>query len=189
MSLHQDQALVDYLADRLVSWVNAFRRIYLHSVWVRSEIRSLIKGCTTYKNYPDDLYAKPGDMIANRSALQKWGAWINAFGAQEYKRPLFLACSADLADSTMISGFAKPYGDFEGYGVYERPGTPEGVLLPQEITEFANAGILAGAATVNFAPDPVTDFDGFWGAFSTYGSFSYLKYGMLAFIQPVGTGL
>jgi transketolase len=67
---------------------------------------------------------------------------------------------------------------FEGYGWYERYGTPEGVLLPQEITEFANAGILAGMATVNFAPDPEEAFDGFWGACSTYGSFSYLKYGM-----------
>ncbi|MDF1515398.1 MAG: transketolase, partial [Anaerolineae bacterium] len=110
---------------------------------------------------------------------QKWGAWVNAFGAQKYKRPLFLVCSADLADSTMISGFAKSYGEFAGYGVYERPGTPEGVLLPQEITEFTNAGLLAGVATVNFAADPVHTFDGFWSAFSTYGSFSYLKYGML----------
>ena len=32
-------------------------------------------------------------------------------------------------------------------------------------------------ASVNFAADPVSDFDGFWGACSTYGSFSYLKYG------------
>ena len=51
------------------------------------------------------------------------------------------------------------------------------MLLPQEITEFANAGILAGMATVNFASDPEQEFDGFWGACSTYGSFSYLKYG------------
>jgi len=67
---------------------------------------------------------------------------------------------------------------FEGYGWYERYGTEEGVLLPQEITEFANAGIMAGLATVNLAPDPESAFDGFWGACSTYGSFSYLKYGM-----------
>jgi transketolase len=39
--------------------------------------------------------------------------------------------------------------------------------------------MMAGLATVNFAPDPFTDFDGFWGACSTYGSFSYLKYGPL----------
>jgi transketolase len=50
-------------------------------------------------------------------------------------------------------------------------------LLPQEITEFTNAGIMAGLATVNLADDPMTSFNGFWGACSTYGSFSYLKYG------------
>ncbi len=104
---------------------------------------------------------------------------MNAFGAQEYGQPLFIACSADLADSTNVSGFAKGYGDFEGYGWYERYGTQEGVLLPQEITEFANAGILAGMASVNLAPDPEDTFVGFWGAASTYGSFSYLKYGMM----------
>ena len=177
--LHQDQALIDYLADRLVELgervpdsIPAFNLGKVGNPFTDERLYD-------YKNYPEDLFAKPGDLVANRSGLQKWGAWVNAFGAREYQRPLVLACSADLADSTMISGFAKPYGDFEGYGVYERPGTPEGVLLPQEITEFANSGILAGAATVNFAPDPVADFDGFWGAFSTYGSFSYLKYGML----------
>jgi transketolase len=52
------------------------------------------------------------------------------------------------------------------------------VLLPQEITEFANAGLMVGMASVNFAPDPEQEFQGFWGACSTYGSFSYLKYGM-----------
>jgi len=54
----------------------------------------------------------------------------------------------------------------------------DGALLPQEITEFANAGILSGMATVNLSEDPENHFDGFWGACSTYGSFSYLKYGM-----------
>ena len=132
-----------------------------------------------FAHYPADLYVKPGTSIANRAALAKWGAWVNAFGAKEYGRPLFIAASADLADSTNISGFAEGYGDFTGYGWYERYGTPEGVLLPQEITEFANAGILAGMATVNFAEDPEKEFDGFWGACSTYGSFSYLKYGMM----------
>ena len=35
--------------------------------------------------------------------------------------------------------------DLPGYGWYERYGSPEGVLLPQEITEFVNAGIGKGA--------------------------------------------
>ena len=177
--LARDQALVDYLADRLVELGDS----------VPEEIPSFMlgKGGTPwqderlydFRKYPSELYVEPGTSVANRTALSKWGAWANAFGAREYGRPLFLAASADLADSTNLSGFGKGFADFEGYGWYERFGSPDGVLLPQEITEFANAGILAGMATVNLAADPEQEFDGFWGACSTYGSFSYLKYGML----------
>ncbi len=177
--LRQDQALVDYLADTLVALGDS----------VPEEIPTFRLGqrgnpfqderLYDYRNYPAELYAAPGAVVANRTALAKWGAWVNAFGAQEYGQPLFLACSADLAGSTNISGFAESYGDFPGYGWYERYDSPEGVLLPQEITEFANAGIMAGMASVNFALDPEAAFEGFWGACSTYGAFSYLKYGML----------
>jgi transketolase len=176
--LRRDQALVDYLADRLVALGDS----------VPEEIPTFKLGkhgnpfhderLYDFRNYPADLYVKPGTSIANRAALAKWGAWANTLGAKEYDRPLFIAASADLADSTNISGFAKGYGDFKGWGWYERYGTPDGALLPQEITEFANSGMLCGMATVNFAPDPDTEFEGFWGACSTYGSFSYLKYGM-----------
>ena len=177
--LRRDQPLVDYLAERLVELgesvpkeLPTFRLGLKGIPWKDPRLYD-------FRNYPDDLYAKPGAVAANRAALAKWGAWVNAFGQREYGRPLFLACSADLADSTNISGFGKAYGDFPGYGWYERYGSKEGVLLPQEITEFANAGILVGMATVNFADKPEQAFDGFWGACSTYGSFSYLKYGML----------
>ncbi len=64
-----------------------------------------------------------------------------------------------------------------GSGWYQRDTNPDGSLLPTEITEFTNAGMMAGLATVNMAEDPFTSFTGFWGACSTYGSFSYLKYG------------
>ena len=121
--------------------------------------------------------ALAGLINALGDALAKWGAWINAFGAQEYGRPIFIASSADLAASTNISGFAEAFGEFKGYGWYERVGTDEGALLPQEITEFANSGIMAGIAGVNLATNPEEEFDGFWAASSTYGSFSYLLYG------------
>ena len=52
-----------------------------------------------------------------------------------------------------------------------------GTVLPTQITEFGNAGLVVGMATVNMADDPFNDFNGFWGTCSTYGSFSYLKYG------------
>jgi transketolase len=88
-----------------------------------------------------------------------------------------LVDSARSAEATNIAGFGKAWGDFPGYGVYDREHNPTGVVLPQEITEFANAGIMAGLATVNLADDPEREFVGFCGACSTYGSFSYLKYG------------
>jgi transketolase len=179
--LHRDQELVDYLAERLVGLGDR----------VPDEIPGLRLGRAKgkaatpfederlydFRNYPADLYVAPGTLAANRAAFGKWGSWANAFGAREYGRPLFLAASADLSGSTNLSGFAEKYGEFPGYGWYERAGTRDGVLLPQEITEFANAGILIGMTTVNFARDLEHDYDGFWGACSTYGSFSYLKYG------------
>jgi transketolase len=178
-TLRSDQALVDYLADTLVDLGDS----------VPEEMSSLRIGhkgnpfkdqrLYDFRNYPQELYVPSGSSAANRNALAKWGAWVNAFGHKEYDRPIFLACSADLADSTNISGFGKPWDDFEGYGWYERRGGPEGAMLPQGITEFINAGLIIGAATTNLATDLEAEFDGFYGAASTYGSFSYLKYGLM----------
>jgi transketolase len=177
--LHKDQDLIDYLAERLVEIgesvpeeVPGFRLGKQGNPFEDPQLYD-------YENYPQDLFAEPGEKVPNRAALAKWGAWANAFGARKYDRPLFLISSADLAGSTNISGFAKGYGDFDGYGWYERYGTPEGVLLPQEITEFANSGVMAGLATVNLSDKPEEHFDGFWAASSTYGSFSYLMYGLI----------
>ncbi len=175
--IRKDQALVDYLADRLVELGESVPERIAGFKLLDKGNPFADKRLYDVENYPTELFAAPGAKMANRNALAQWGAWVNAFGAKEYGRPLFLACSADLAGSTNVSGFAAGYGDFKGYGWYERVGTKEGVLLPQEITEFANMGILAGAASVNFDANPEDSFNGFWGAASTYGSFSYLKYG------------
>src|SRR3972149_4019763 len=84
-----------------------------------------------------------------------------------------------LAGSSNIAGFAKDFGEMPGWGWYQRDTNPRGALLPQQITEFTNAGLMVGLATVNLASDPMKSFNGFWGACSTYGSFSYPKYGPL----------
>jgi transketolase len=176
--MHEQGALVDYLSDRLVELAAS----------VPDEIEGFRLGgkratifndsrLTDFRAYPASIWAKPGDSQPNRAALAAWGAWINSFARKEYGRPLFLAMSADLAASTNIIGFAKGFEEIEGWGWYHRDKNPEGTLLPQQITEFTNAGIAAGAASVNFATDPRSEFDGFWTACSTYGSFSYLKYG------------
>ena len=123
------------------------------------------------------MWAKPGAKKPNRAALAAWGGWVNAWCQKKYGRPLFIAMSADLADSTNISGFAKGFGDFEGHGWFHRDDNLEGVLLPQGITEFTNSGIATGIASVNFSKTPYDEFNGFYGTCSTYGSFVYLKYG------------
>ncbi len=132
-----------------------------------------------FASYPASMWRKPGDRQPNRAGLASWGAYVNALSKRDFGRPLFIACSADLAESTNIAGFAKSFDDLPGFGWYERDSNPSGALLPTEITEFTNAGMMAGLASVNFAADPFHDWDGFWGACSTYGSFSYLKYGPL----------
>ena len=132
---------------------------------------------TDVEAYPASMWKQPGEKAPNRAALATWGAWVNATARAEYDRPLVIAASADLAESTNIAGFAKDYDGQPGWGWYNRDTNPRGSLLPQEITEFTNAGISVGIATVNMADDPFTAFNGFWAACSTYGSFSYLKYG------------
>jgi transketolase len=175
--LRRDKELVDYIAETLVRLGDS----------VPEEIPGFRLGgptspcndpaITDFRNYPESMWAKPGEKLPNRAALGKWGAWVNAYSRKKHGRPLFIACSADLADSTNISGFAKDFEDIPGYGWYDREKNPEGTLLPQEITEFANSGLVCGLATVNLAKDPYKEFDGFYGACSTYGSFVYLKYG------------
>jgi transketolase len=170
--LRRDDALVDWLSDRLDAiaaavpdGVDGFR-LDGSTAGVFRDPRIL--DATTY---PAAMWKEPGDKAPNRAALAAWGSYVNTLAKHEYGRPLFIAASADLAESTNIAGFA------EGWGWYERDTNPSGALLPMEITEFANAGILGGLATVNMADDPFHAFNGYWGACSTYGSFSYLKYG------------
>jgi len=176
--LRRDQELVDYLADRLVEIAELVPQATPSFELSDSRNPFADERLYDFRHYPSELFAAPGVRIANRAALAKWGAWVNALGRREYDRPLILAASADLAESTNIAGFAKGHGSTPGYGWYERFGLPSGVLLPQGITEFVNAGIMTGVASLNFSKDPYSEFQGFWGTCSTYGSFSYLKYGM-----------
>jgi len=176
--MQNDTELADYLSDRLVELARS----------VPDEVEGFKLGgkqakifddtrLSDYRNYPESIWAKPGEQQPNRAALAAWGSWINSHARREYGRPLVLASSADLAASTNINGFAKGFDDVEPWGWYNRDKNPDGTLLPQQITEFTNAGISVGVASVNLAEDPMRAFDGFWTACSTYGSFSYLKYG------------
>jgi transketolase len=140
---------------------------------------------TQVDQLPDDLFLPAGTKAPNRKGFSTFAAYINTISHEVAGRPLFVACSADLANSTNISGFAKGHGDFDGFGWYHRTTNTGGSLLPQEITEFTNSGLAVGMACVNFSPRPMEEFRGFFGACSTYGSFSYLKYGLMRLFSQV----
>ena len=176
--LRRDDSLVDWLSDRLVEIAGTVPdEVAGFNLGGRGEGLLKDKRLFDFHNYPAEMWKKPGDKQPNRAGLATWGAWVNSFARSEYGRPLFIGASADLAESTNLAGFGKGFGDMEGWGWYERDKNPRGTILPTEITEFTNAGLMAGLATVNMAADPFAEFNGFWGTCSTYGSFSYLKYG------------
>ena len=175
--IRADGALVDYLAETLVSTGDSVPEKLPSFKLDVSKNPLDDPRLWDFENYPKELYAQPGEKKPNRAALETFGSWVNAWCRREYGRPLFIAMSADLADSTNIAGFAKDFGESKGYGWYERDSNPDGALLPQTITEFSNAGITVGIASVNFDGKPFDRFNGFLAACSTYGSFSYLKYG------------
>jgi transketolase len=177
--LRRDEALVEWLSDRLLA-IAATVPEEIPGLRIRPGADPASdRAIFDFEHYPDEMWRQPGDRQPNRAALATWGSYVNAVAHRDAGRPLFIACSADLAESTNIAGFAKPFGDLPGFGVYERDSNPTGALLPTEITEFTNAGLMCGLAAVNFAPDPFDRFEGFWGTCSTYASFSYLKYGPL----------
>src|ERR1700735_1330153 len=178
--LERDDDLVTWLSDRLISIagtvpdeIDGFR-LDDRSAGVFSDRRIF-----DVAKYPTSMWKKPGEKAPNRAGLASWGAYVNSLALREHGRPLFIAASADLAESTNIAGFAHDFDGSPGTGWYDRTQNPTGALLPTEITEFTNAGMVAGLATVNLAEDPFAQFDGYWGACSTYGSFSYLKYGLM----------
>jgi len=176
--LRQDDALVTYLSDRLREIAGEVPdRVPTFTLGGKGARIFKDSALFDVKAYPASMWAKPGEKRPNRAALAQWGAWINSYAKKEYGRPLFIAMSADLAESTNIAGFMKDYEDMPGWGWYQRDKNPTGALLPQQITEFTNAGIACGIASVNLADDTFAEFNGLWGACSTYGSFSYLKYG------------
>ena len=187
MSLYdRDSALLDYTSDRLIELAetvpNLRSKIFIKDNGDPARDPDIVD----FRKYPEKMFVKPGTKAANRNALAKFGAYVNSVAKKKYGRPLFIAMSADLAESTNIAGFAKDWNGVQGFGVYNRETNPTGTLLPQEITEFANAGICTGIASVNFADDPFSSFAGFFAGCSTYGSFSYLKYGpMRLFSQMI----
>jgi transketolase len=182
--LGSNQPLVDYLTDTLISVGDSVPEdIEDCKITVKNPAND--KKLFDVKNLPDDLFAAPGTKAPNRVGFSKYASYINSKSIEEYGRPLVIAMSADLADSTNISGFSKGYNGSPDLGMYDKTDNPDSPLMPQGITEFTNAGMLAGLATVNLNEDPYKEYNGFFGAMSTYGSFSYLKYGPIRLFSQV----
>ena len=66
-----------------------------------------------FSNLPAECFVEQGTMAPNRKGLALVGAYLNSVGRRKYGRPLVIAASADLADSTNISGFAKDFGGLD----------------------------------------------------------------------------
>ena len=182
--MHDNQSLVDYLADRLVEIGDSVPDS-IDSCIVSESNPLNDKSLFDYSNYPKDLFVEPGTKIPNRVGFSKVASWLNSHSRKNYGRPLFVAMSADLADSTNISGFAKGWDNMDDLGMYDKMSNTESPLMPQGITEFTNSGMMAGLSTVNFNKDTLEEYNGFIGSFSTYGSFSYLKYGPIRLFSQV----
>ena len=188
--LRRDPALVTWLSDRLLA-IAATVPDEIPGVRVGTSGTSGIFAdprLTDARTYPAALFKAPGERAPNRAGLGTWGSWVNALAKADYGRPLFVVASADLAESTNIAGFGKDFGDAPGFGWYERDTNPTGAVLPQEITEFTNAGLVAGMASVNLAEDPFEAFDGYWGACSTYGVLQLSQVRPDAPLLPAGPG-
>ena len=129
--------------------------------------------------YPAAMWKQPGEKAPNRAALATWGAWVNAYRHEPSTAGRSSSpARADLAESTNIAGFAKDWRGPAGLGLVQARHEPARRRCcrsrsPSSPTPASRVGI----ATVNLADDPMTAFNGFWAACSTYGSFSYLKYG------------
>ena len=174
--MKSNQSLVEYLSDTLVSTGDSVpEQIPNCKITINNPTKD--KNLFNIKSLPKDLFVKPGEKAPNRVGFSKYASYINTYSIKKYGRPLVIAMSADLADSTNVSGFAKGYSGADDLGFFNKDSNTDSPLMPQGITEFTNAGMLAGLTSVNFNEDPYEEFNGFYGAMSTYGSFSYLKYG------------
>ena len=186
-ALAGDRVFVEWLSDRLAAIGDSVPRQKSSNVVVDMG-KDLLQDdhtFTDYQSYPQELFVKPGAKSANRNGFRAFGAWINSYSLEKYGRPLVIAMSADLAGSTNIAGFMEDFNGKKGTGWYNRGQNTGGALLPQMITEFTNSGICAGIAATNLASDPEHKFAGYISAHSTYGSFSYLGYGLMRLLSQL----
>ena len=100
--MESNQGLVDYLADTLISLGDSVpEEIDGCKITIKNPAND--KLLFDVKNLPDDLFVAPGEKAPNRVGFSKYASYINSRSIEKYGRPLVIAMSADLADSTNIS--------------------------------------------------------------------------------------
>ena len=117
--LRRDDDLVTWLSDRLLAIAGTVPEAVEGFRLGRPEVFT-DRRIFDVASYPDSMWKKPGEKAPNRAGLAAWGAYVNSVALREHGRPLFIAASADLAESTNIAGFGQDFDGSPGTGWYER---------------------------------------------------------------------
>ena len=157
------------------------RRRSRASTWAARSARrsSPIRGSPTPSAYPAAMWKAPGEKRAQPRRPWAPGApGSTPSRRHEYGRPLFVVCSADLAESTNIAGLRqglrRPCRAAAGTSATRtRAARSCRRRSPSSPTRGSWPAWRRSTSPRTRSPA----FNGFWGACSTYGSFSYLKYG------------
>ena len=104
--MENNQGYLDYLADRLIEMGDS---VPAENANCKVTVKNPCNDPDLFNvdALPSDLFVAPGDKAPNRVGFSKYASYINTLSEQKYGRPLVLAMSADLADSTNLSGFSK----------------------------------------------------------------------------------
>jgi transketolase len=110
-----DKELVEWLTDRLVEIGDSVPEKIEGSIVDMG--KDLLAEDKTFSGLPQlpegDLRRSRARRRPTAKGFASFGAWINKYALEKYGRPLVLAMSADLAESTNIAGS----WDFEARGL------------------------------------------------------------------------
>ena len=126
--MRNNEKYVDYLSERLVSLGDSVPREISQCKISKDQLNEYSE-LYNINTLPDDIFVDPGSKAPNRVGFSKYASYLNTSFEEKFGHPLVLAMSADLADSTNISGFAKGYGPSKDKGLYDKNINQESPLL------------------------------------------------------------
>ena len=104
--MNKNTDLVNYLSDRLVGLGDSVPE-HIEECTIISEKETDYKNLIDIETLPDDIFVQPGIKVPNRKGFATYASYINTITEQKFGRPLILAMSADLSDSTNITIFKR----------------------------------------------------------------------------------